>query len=218
MSVIQPHLDFLMSHLLSAVFVAFLIEGAGVPFPSRIILILAATALSDAWELARLVLVTAAGALIGDHVPYLGGKLAGPRLLTLYCRMTLGSERCVERTVAYFKRFGTAAIVLSRFSTSIRLFASALSGFGHITYRKFIVFDVIGTLVYASLWGGLGFAIGDQAEALLDRYGHRLLLVAPVAGATLLGYRLWRRSRYGPARPADLKAEEACAVLEPARR
>jgi len=114
MSVIQPHLDFLMSHLLSAVFVAFLIEGAGVPFPSRIILILAATALTDAWELARLVLVTAAGALIGDHVPYLGGKLAGPRLLTLYCRMTLGSERCVERTVAYFKRFGTAAIVLSR--------------------------------------------------------------------------------------------------------
>jgi len=218
MPALQPHLEFLMSHLFSVVFLAFLIEGAGVPFPSRIILIIAATGLADVTDLVRLVLVTMAGAVIGDHVPYVGGKLAGPRLLKRYCRLTLGSERCVERTVAYFKRFGTTAIVLSRFSTSIRLFASALSGCGHITYRKFIVFDVIGTLVYASLWGGLGFAIGDQAEALLDRYGHRLLLVAPVAGATLLGYRLWRRSRYGPARPADLKAEEACAVLEPARR
>jgi membrane protein DedA with SNARE-associated domain len=156
--------------------------------------------------------------VIGDHVPYVGGKLAGPRLLGLYCRLTLGSERCVERTVAYFKRFGTAAIVLSRFSTSIRLFASALSGCGHITYRKFIVFDVIGTLMYAALWSALGFAIGDRAEALLERYGPRLLLVAPVAGATLLAYRLWRRSRYGPAQPADLKSGEACTVLEPARR
>src|SRR2546422_10352618 len=102
MSVIQPHLDFLMSHLLSAVFVAFLIEGAGVPFPSRIILILAATALTDAGELARLVLVTAAGAGIGDHVPYPGGKLAGPRPLPPYCRMTLGSQPCAERAGAYF--------------------------------------------------------------------------------------------------------------------
>jgi len=218
MSVLQPHLDFMMSHLFSAVFLAFLIEGAGVPFPSRIILILAATSLADVQDLVPLVLVTAAGAVIGDHLPYVGGKLAGPRLLGLYCRLTLGSERCVERTVAYFKRFGTAAIVLSRFSTSIRLFASALSGCGHITYRKFIVFDVIGTLMYAALWSALGFAIGDRAEAFLERYGHRLLLVAPAAGATLLAYRLWRRSRYGPAQPADLKSGEGCAVLEPARR
>src|SRR2546422_6665418 len=104
MSVIQPHLDFLMSHLLSAVFVAFLIEGAGVPFPSRIILILAATALTDAGELARLVLVTAAGAGVGDHLPYLRGKPAGPRLLTLYFPLILGSQRRGERAGACFKR------------------------------------------------------------------------------------------------------------------
>ena len=36
--------------------------------------------------------------------------LAGPRLLTFYCRITLGSERCVERTLAYFRRFGAAEI------------------------------------------------------------------------------------------------------------
>jgi len=48
---------------------------------------------------------------------------------------------------------------------------------------------------------------------------HSLLLESsPAAGATLLAYRLWRRSHYGPAQPVDLKSGEACAVLEPARR
>src|SRR2546430_9227929 len=99
MSVIQPPLDFLMSHLLSAVFVAFLIEGAGVPFPSRIILILAATALTDAWELARLVLVAAAGAGGRGHGPHPRGHAARARLLPLFCPVTPRAPRCAPRTV-----------------------------------------------------------------------------------------------------------------------
>ena len=48
MDVIQPHLDFLLRHVLVVVFVAFLVEAAGVPLPSRIILLVAETVASDA--------------------------------------------------------------------------------------------------------------------------------------------------------------------------
>ena len=218
MDFIQLHLEFLLRHLLTVVFVAFLIEAAGVPFPSRILLLIAATLAIEPREVVALVLVSSVASLIGDHLPYLAGAMTGPRILAFYCWITLGSAACVEKTVGYFRRFGAAAVLLSRFSASVRLFASALSGCGHITYWKFITFDLVGTLVYTTLWATLGYVVGDQAAELLGRHrGARLLvLVGPVALATLIAYRLWRRKRYGRA-SADVVVAESSCVEGPAK-
>jgi membrane protein DedA with SNARE-associated domain len=212
MDLIQSHLQFLVDHVLGVVFGASLVEAAGIPFPSRILLLVAATVTGQSPMLLALVAVNTLGALIGDHVPYLAGAVTGPRILTVYCRLTLGSERCVEKTVEYFTRFGATAILLSRFSTSVRLFASALSGCGHIPYPKFLVFDLLGTLLYTVVWVAVGYLVGERAADLLSRHGSTrlLVLVGPVALAALVAYRLWRRSRYGPADAAALRAESAC--------
>ena len=60
MELLQPHLDFLAEHLYAVVFGAFLIEAAGVPFPSRIILLIAATMVVGAESLVPLVLASSA--------------------------------------------------------------------------------------------------------------------------------------------------------------
>jgi membrane protein DedA with SNARE-associated domain len=208
---IEAHFQFLVDHLLAVVFVAFLIEAAGVPFPTRLLLLVAAT-VAEPRQLPGLVAATTAGSLIGDHVPYVAGALTGPRILALYCRLTLGSEQCVEKTVGYFKRFGAGAIMLSRFSHSVRLFASALSGCGHIPYWRFIVFDLVGTVLYATLWVAIGHLVGERAAALLGRHdaARLVLLVGPLALATLIGYRLWRRHRYGPAKSDALREQSSC--------
>jgi membrane-associated protein len=209
---IQPHLELLLRHVVTVVFLAFLVEAAGVPFPSRILLLIAATLATNSREVVGLVAASTVGSLIGDHIPYLAGALTGPRILALYCRLTLGSADCVNKTVGYFKRYGAAAILLSRFSASVRLFASALSGCGHIPYWKFVTLDFIGTVTYTTTWATVGYLIGDQvAEALGRHRSTRLLvLVAPLALATLVAYRLWRRSRYGSAKADVVVAESAC--------
>jgi membrane protein DedA with SNARE-associated domain len=211
---IQSHLDFLLAHLHSLVFIAFLVEAAGVPFPSRILLVVAATLAGDERQLIGLVVATTAGSLIGDHVPYLAGVVTGPRILAFYCRITLGSADCVEKTVGYFRRFGAAAVLLSRVSTSVRLFASALSGCGHISYGKFIALDVIGTVAYAVAWVTVGHVVGDRAVEFLGRHHatRLLVLLAPAALAMVIGYRLWRRRRYGPA--GAVVPEPSCASSE----
>jgi membrane protein DedA with SNARE-associated domain len=203
METLQSVFALVAEHVLAVVFCVFLVEAAGMPFPSRLVLILAATSLADARALLELVLAASAGAVIGDHVPYLGGKVAGGRLLALYCWLTLGSERCVETTLAYFRRFGAAAILLARFSASVRLFASALAGCGHIAYPRFLAYDVTGTVLYAAAWVTVGRVIGEHAGDLLQRQGatRLVVLVGPAAFAVLLAYRLWRRRRYGSARP-----------------
>ena len=212
MEFIESHLEFLFGHLLTVVFVAFLVEASGLPFPSRILLLIATTVATDLRQVFALVLVASAGSLIGDHVPYLAGALTGPRILAFYCWITLGSAGCVEKTVGYFRRFGAAAVLFSRFSAGVRLFASALSGCGHITYWKFLSFDVVGTLVYTTLWATVGYVVGDQAAELLgrSRAARLLLLVGPLALASLIAYRLWRRQRYGAAKADVVVAESAC--------
>jgi membrane protein DedA with SNARE-associated domain len=217
MDFIQSHLGVLQDHLMSVVFGASLIEAAGIPFPSRLLLLVAATLTSEPRELVGLIVVSTAGSLIGDHVPYLAGALTGTRVLALYCRLTLGSERCIEKTVEYFTRFGAAAILLSRFSTSVRLFASALSGCGHLSYSKFIAFDFVGTVLYSALWISIGRVVGERAADILRRHGvaRLLLLLGPLAIAGVVAYRLWRRSRYGPATGDSLRSQSACVLVAP---
>jgi membrane protein DedA with SNARE-associated domain len=219
MEFIQPHLEFLVRNLLAAVAVICFVDAAGVPFPSRIVLVIAGTLAVDTRQFVGLLVVSTVGSLLGDHVPYFLGALTGPRILAWYCRITLGSAECVETTVRYFRRFGTAAVLLSRFSASVRLFASALSGCGHIAYWKFLTFDLIGTVVYVTLWLTVGHFVGARAA---DAIGHhravRLLgLAVPLVLAFLIGYRLWRRGRYGAAKTDVLIAESSC-VEGPARR
>jgi len=215
---IDAHLEFLLRHLLTVVFAGFLIEAAGVPFPSRILLLIAATLAVDTSQLVGLVVASTVGSLIGDHVPYLAGALTGPRILAIYCRLTLGSADCVEKTVGYFRRFGPAAVLMSRFSATVRLFASALSGCGHIPYWKFVTFDLVGTVVYTVLLVTIGHFVGERAAELFGRNrGLRLLLLVwPVALACLLVYRLWRRRRYGAAQSDVVVAESSC-VDDPAK-
>lgn len=126
---------FLTAHVYLAVFLANAIDATGVPLPGRIVLILAGAFIQTTHGLAFSVVAGTAGALLGDHALYLARRRGGAALLALYCRLTLGSQRCVEDTVKYFHRFGPSAIMLGRYSTGVRLFAAILSGCGYIGYR-----------------------------------------------------------------------------------
>jgi membrane protein DedA with SNARE-associated domain len=208
MGSVESYLQLLADHPLAVVFWSSLIEAIGIPFPSRVILILTPAFLSTRTDLAELVLAAVAGALLGDHVPYLAGRFAGTRMLGVYCRLTLGSEDCVEKTLRLFLRFRSWAILASRFSTSVRIFASACAGCGQVTYPRYLAFDAIGTTVYTIACVLIGSLIGERAVVFFttDRRRWLFLILVALAFTTLLGYRLWRRHRHGAAQEADLQA------------
>jgi membrane protein DedA with SNARE-associated domain len=205
MDFLQSHLQFFAEHPFSVVFFALLIEAAGIPFPTRIILILAPAFVDTDRDLARLAVVAAAGAVLGDHIPYLAGRMAGMRILTLYCRLTLSSSRCVDQALDHFGRYGPPALLLSRFSTSVRILASACAGCGRITYGRYLTLDGLGTLLYTCLWVMVGAVIGDRAVQFFmhDPRRFAFLAFAVLVGAGFFGYRLWRRWREGKAHAAQ---------------
>lgn len=197
MDTLQPYLDFFAAHIFLLVFLTSLVDATGFPFPGRIMLVVAGTLAGDEREVVAMVLLGAVGAVLGDHALYLVGVLGGSRLLSLYCRLTLSSPRCIEETIAYFQRLGPPAIMLGRFSTSVRLFAAVMAGSGHVSYPRFIAYDFVGAVAYAGLWVFLGYVFGDQVRRALSHLGGPkvLLLAGPLAIFAILAFRLRRRAR-----------------------
>ena len=207
MSSLEPYLALLADHPFAVVFVSSFIEAVGIPFPSRIILILTPTFLVTPDQVAGVIGAAIAGALLGDHVPYFAGRLAGMRMLGVYCHLTLGSAECVEKTLRLFARFRSWAILGSRLSTNVRIFASACAGCSQITYPRYLMLDAIGTTLYTVIVVSIGALVGERAVVFLttDRRRWLFLLFALTAFATLIGYRVWRRYRHGAARAERLQ-------------
>jgi membrane protein DedA with SNARE-associated domain len=201
MEAAERFIAFLIPHLYLTVFIVSVIDATGLPFPGRIILVLAGAFVSTSREMTLAIAAGTLGLVIGDHVLYLAGARGGQSLLALYCRLTLSSDLCVENTLKYFRRFGPTAILLGRYSTGVRLFAAILSGSGHIAYHRFVLLDLAGSLIYTTVWMVVGHVFSEQVEALLAWLGRQraLFLIVPLALAAVVGYRLWRRRRHGRA-------------------
>ncbi len=186
-------------------FLAALIDATGLPFPGRALLVAAGAGMARDWG--QVALMTAAGALgaiAGDHLWYLAGRLgAADRLTKLYCKLSLASGRCESRARSRFDRFGPLAIVIGRFVAGVRLFAAPMAGGGAISYPRFLLFDLIGGVAWSGLFVALGYALGAPARALIERHGWGVVIafvVLTVAGpAAIILVRLARRRRHGPA-------------------
>jgi membrane-associated protein len=92
-------------------------------------------------------------AFVGGEVGYLIGHKFGP---SIFERKESGlfSVKNVERTNAFFERFGALAVILARFVPIVRTFTPIAAGVGHMNYKKYSLYNLIGAL----LWGvGLTF-------------------------------------------------------------
>jgi membrane-associated protein len=98
-------------------------------------------------------------AFLGGEVGYLIGHKLGP---SVFERKESGlfSVKNVERTNAFFERFGALAIILARFVPIVRTFAPVAAGVGHMNYRKYSLYNLIGAFIWGVGLTYFGFLIG----------------------------------------------------------
>jgi membrane protein DedA with SNARE-associated domain len=197
---LQPFLDWLVRHTYAVVLVGAAIDATGLPFPGRLLLLAAgAVAAGGRVDPVLLVLLAAAGTVVADHLWYFAGALGSGRLLRLYCRVTLSSQHCQRRTRDWFRRYGALTIVVGRFVAGVRLLAWPLARDHGVGYGRFVLLDVGGALLWSGLWIGLGWLLGDHWRRASEHAAWVAPAVLAAGVLTLLGTRLWRRSRHGPA-------------------
>lgn len=135
------------------VFAAVFLDNAGLPLPGELALLaFGFVARTGHLDIGWGIVAAGAGAMVGDSMSYLLGRVGGMRILHAYCRITLGSGQCVENALAYYKRFGRVTIVLGRFVLGLRAFLMPLAGSTQIPYGQFLLFDAIGALLWSSLF------------------------------------------------------------------
>jgi|ERR687892_627965 membrane protein DedA with SNARE-associated domain len=197
---LQLFAQWLARHTYAVVIAGATIDATGFPFPGRLLLVAAgAIAAGGHVDTALVIVLGAAGTMLGDHFWYFAGALGSDRLLGLYCRFTFSSRRCRRRTNDWFRRFGALTIVVGRFVAGVRLLAWPLARDHGVGYGTFLAFDMAGALLWSMLWVGLGWLVGDHWREAAHQTTW-LVPAALIAGLlAMIATRLWRRARYGPA-------------------
>jgi membrane-associated protein len=144
-----------------------------------------------------IMLVVVVAAIIGDSVGYMIGCLAGHKILTTrplhrYRARIAEAENLVESR-------GGVAVFLGRFIAFFRSTVPALAGSLRMPYRTFLLFNVLGGVVWGVGYVLLGYLSGaayTQVEHHVGRLSATLLAIAVVAG--LLWARRRRRTRRKP--------------------
>lgn len=88
--------------------------------------------------------------VLGDNVNYWIGRLVGPKLFG-GTRSKLLNRRHLERTHAFFEKYGPRAIIYARFVPIVRTFMPFVAGLGSMSYPRFLAFSVCGCLLWFSL-------------------------------------------------------------------
>ena len=96
-------------------------------------------------------------AILGDTVNYQIGKYVGGFLVE---RKLLIKPKHIEKTNEFFDKYGGKTIVLARFVPIVRTYAPFVAGLGRYSYISFLIFNVLGALLWVTLLVGAGVLFG----------------------------------------------------------
>ncbi|MGE0481291.1 MAG: DedA family protein [Phycisphaerae bacterium] len=102
----------------------------------------------------------ALAAVLGDTVNYALGHLIGPRVLRDNNSRIFRREY-LDKTHAYFEKYGGMTIIIARFVPIVRTFAPFVAGVGAMTYTKFLAYNIIGGVLWVGLCVYGGYVFGQ---------------------------------------------------------
>jgi membrane protein DedA with SNARE-associated domain len=171
-----------------------LLESMGVPLPGESLVIAATLYAAATHRLSVYVIVpvVAAGAIIGDNLGFLIGHWLGSRLLVRYGRHVGLTDRRMKLGRYLFRRYGAEVVFFGRFIAFLRTFAALLAGANGMEWRRFLVWNAAGGVVWASLYGFGAYVLGRAVERLRGPFEIGLGVVAVIA--VIAGIVLLRRN------------------------
>lgn len=106
-----------------------------------------------------LLLLLAFAAIAGDTVNYWIGHFFGKKIVD-NPRITFINQEHIDKTQAFYKKYGGKTIILARFVPIIRTFAPFVAGVGTMDYDTFVAYNVIGGVLWVGVFTLLGYFFG----------------------------------------------------------
>ena len=156
---------------------------------------LAAAGALDIWIVMAVLFVAA---VAGDTVNYQIGHFIGPRVFTETHRRWLKREH-LDRTHAFFEKYGGKTIIIARFVPIVRTFAPFVAGVGAMTYRRFFAYNVIGALLWVGALTPAGYWFGQIPW--VKKNFESVVLAIIVISMLPMAWEWWRVRRESRGRP-----------------
>ena len=180
------------------IFVGMLIESAGIPLPSEVILPFTGYLV---WlkklDLFYAVLYAAAGGTVGSAIAYYIGLYGGRPFLIKYGKYLRFSEKKFDRAEAWFARYGQKTVFLSRLLPVVRTFISIPAGIARIEIKKFLALTFVGSYLWCLVLVYFGYLLGAHwTRVQTVTHGFTVLIFGGglLAIAVYYWYRGYRRS------------------------
>src|ERR1700694_2943497 len=158
-------LEFLLHHGYVVLLAWVFAEQIGVPVPSLPILLAAgALAGSGQFSFVASLLLSVGASLTADSIWYVLGRVKGIKVLQLLCKISLEPDSCVRRTEGLSSKQGAQSLLVAKFIPGLGTVAPPLAGIFHMRPGRFLLFDALGSLMWAGTFLGLGYIFSGQIE------------------------------------------------------
>ena len=119
-------------------------------------------------QLSLLIPLVILAALLGDNTGYQIGKTAGPKLFRKKDGV-LFRHSYVEKTEKFYEKHGGKTVLFAQFFPIIRTFVPMVSGIGKMNRKRFVLYNFIGVVVWATAIVLLGDWLGKKIPNI-DKY------------------------------------------------
>jgi membrane-associated protein len=183
--------------------VGFFLPGDSLLFTAGLLVAQDQIELSIWW----LVLTLPLAAIAGDQTGYTIGRVTGPRIFNRPDSRIFQQEY-VDKSYAYFERYGGRTIVLARFVPIVRTFAPVVAGVSRMSRRTFTGYNVLGGVLWAAGVPLLGYYLG-RVELIADNLEPVILIIVAISVLPIVVevLRARREHRSGPTPGRDLPAD-----------
>ena len=155
-----------------AIFLLVALESAGVPMPGETALVSAAVlAGRGALSIELVIACAAAAAILGDNAGYWVGREFGFPLLYRYGGYVRVDAARLKVAQYLFLRHGGKIVFFGRFVAVLRAFAAFLAGVNRLPWPRFLFFNALGGIVWATIFGLGGYFLGLAFERYARPFG-----------------------------------------------
>jgi membrane protein DedA with SNARE-associated domain/rhodanese-related sulfurtransferase len=163
------------SYGLLLVFANVFLEQLGLPLPAvPTLMVGGALTGSGMLPLLPTLAVAVFACLLADAIWFAGGRRFGMRVLGTLCRISLSPDSCVRRSSLWFERWQVGMLLVAKFVPGLSTIAPPMLGAMRTRWSLFLLFDLLGSLLWAgvAIWAGYLFApMIDQLLAYIRQAG-----------------------------------------------